>query len=74
MLAVAEVGPAEGWDFELGLLPGVVTGGGTFDVAVGDVVGGHGAGGCEREGCLEEDVGLVPVKVIDDVDGVGVGV
>jgi len=74
VLAVAEVGPAQGGDFELGLLPGVAAGGGALDVAVGDIVGGHGACGGEWEGCLEEDVGLVPVDVVNDVDGVGVGV
>ena len=45
LLRVAEVGPAEGGDFELGFLPGVVAGGGALDGAVGDLVGGLGAGG-----------------------------
>ena len=74
MLGVAEVGPALGGDFELGFLPGVVAGGGALDGAVGDFVGGFGCGGGEREGGFEEDVGLVPVDVVVDDDGVGVGV
>ena len=74
LLGVAEVGPAHGGDFELGFLPGVVAGGGALDGAVGDLVGGFGAGGGEGEGGFEEDVGFVPVDVVVDDDGVGVGV
>ena len=48
--------------------------GGALDVAVGDLVGGLGAGGGEREGGFEEDVGLVPVDCGGDADEVGVGV
>jgi hypothetical protein len=72
--ALAEVGPAEGGDFELGFLPGVGAEGGALDVAVGDLVGGLGAGGGEREGGLEEDVGLVPVDGGGDADYVAAGV
>ena len=72
LLGVAEVGPALGGDFELGFLPGVVAGGGALDGAVGDLVGGFGAGGGEWEGGFEEDVGFVPVDVVVDADGVGV--
>jgi hypothetical protein len=63
-VSIAEVGPAEGGDFELGALPRVIAGGGALDVAVGDLVGGLGAGGGEGEGGLEEDVGLVPVDCV----------
>src|SRR6202011_4516822 len=42
--------------------------------AVGNLVGGEGCGGGEREGCLEQHVGLLPVDVVDDVDGRRVGV
>jgi hypothetical protein len=73
LLRVAEVGPAQGGHFELGGLPAVVARGGTLDGAVGDFVGGVGAGCGEREGGLEEDVGFVPVDVVVDDDGVGVG-
>src|SRR6202011_4950582 len=42
--------------------------------AVGNLVGGEGCGGGEREGCLEQHVGLLPVDVVNDVDGGRVGV
>src|SRR5580700_8043437 len=69
-MRVAEVGPAHGRDFELGFLPGVVAAGGALDGAVGNFVGGFGAGGCEWECGFEEDVGLVPVDVVVDEDSV----
>ena len=74
LFCVAEVGPALGGDFELGFFPGVVARGGAFDGAVGDLVGGFRAGCGEGECGLEEDVGFVPVDVVVDDDGVGVGV
>ena len=50
LLCIAEVSPAHGGNFELGFLPGVVARCGTFDGAVGNFIGGFGAGGGEREG------------------------
>ncbi len=47
---------------------------GRADGTVGNFVGGLVAGGGEREGGFEEDVGFVPVDVVVDVDGVGSGV
>ncbi len=74
MFCVAEVGPALGGDFEFCFLPRVVAEGGAFDGAVGDLVGGFRAGCGEGECGFEEDVGLVPVDVVVDDDGVGSGV
>ena len=71
---VAEVGPAECGDFELGFLERVVAGSGALDGAVRDFVGGFGTGVGEREGGFEEDVLFVPVDVVGDADGVGPGV
>src|ERR1700751_3672601 len=74
MSSVAEVGPTQSWDFELGFLPAVVASGGTVDCAVRNLVGGVGAGGDEWNRGLQQDVGFVPVDVVGDVDTIEVGV
>ena len=63
-----KIGPAHGGDFELGLFPRVIACGWPVDGAVGNLVGGKRPVSCDGEGCLEQDVGLVPVDVVLDVD------
>jgi hypothetical protein len=60
--------PSAWRELRTGLFPTSCCGWWAVDGAVGNFVGGEGTVGGDGEGCLEQDVGLVPVDVVLDVD------